>query len=137
MNKKLNTVDSALLLTDDETRTGIISKRFALILEKQIDYSFTDSKDTGKFVKTRFSSKKNYLWDKCKYFKETEDFFYVNVFLKTGKVKVGHQLFIDKTDEEKYENIQVINTQTAFLLADLNDQTQVFELINLIVKFHH
>lgn len=54
---------------------------------------------------------------------ESDDCFYVQAFLDAGKFAVGQQMFIQKMNESKYENVEVINTQTALLLAELNDQT--------------
>ncbi|CAF0958041.1 unnamed protein product [Brachionus calyciflorus] len=124
LDKKGASIESVLLLTDDETRSTNLSSKFASLLEKQIKYDFIENQKENYFVKTKFKSEKNYLWNKCKYFKETEENFYVQIFLDTGRFTVGHQVFIDKTDQEKFANIEVINTQTAYLLADLNDQTQ-------------
>ena len=33
-------------------------------------------------------------------------------------------MFIDRVDERRFSNVTLINTQTAFLLADLNNTTQ-------------
>nr|QNH68109.1 structure-specific endonuclease subunit SLX4 [Brachionus koreanus] len=123
-NEKKGIYESALLLVDDETRTANLSTKFADLLEKQIKYDNEIVEKTTFFVKTKFKADNNYLWNKCKYFKESEDNFYVQAFLQTGRFTVGHQVFIDKTDQEKFSNIEVINTQTAYLLADLNDHTQ-------------
>lgn len=97
-------MESVLLLTDEETRHSIVSKRFASILERQINYSqeFELSSERNTFVKSKFTSEKNYLWNKCKYFQETEESFYVKIFLETGRFKIGHQVFIEKTDQVNY-----------------------------------
>lgn len=85
-------------MTDDETRATNLSAKFAQLLEKQIKYEAQDE-IINYFVKTKFKSDKNYLWNKCKYFKESEENFYVQIFLDTGRFTIGHQVFIDKTDK--------------------------------------
>ena len=83
----------------------------------------TVSSTSTPLVKTKFKSTNNYLWDRCRYLSESDDSFYVKVFLDSGKFTVGHQVFIQKMDESRYESVEVVNTQTALLLAELNDQS--------------
>lgn len=53
--------------------------------------------EKSSLIKTKFKKlNETTLWDKCKYFGETEDSFYVKLFLDIGKVQVGHQLFVEK-----------------------------------------
>lgn len=86
-------------MVDDETRKTNLSNRFASLLEKKIKYESEIDENKIVFVKTKFKADKNYLWNKCKYFKESEENFYVQAFLQTGRFAVGHQVFIDKTDQ--------------------------------------
>ncbi len=137
--------------TDEETRLVILTTRLTSILENKINYKSDSALEIkskkAPFVKTKFVSSRNYLWERCSYFEETEEVFYVKLFLDSGKFLIGHQLFIDKTNEvcifisfkffvilqtiyvsllkEKFASVELLNTQTAFLLADLNNQTQV------------
>ena len=116
--------ESALKLKSDEERQQIISARLStLIGTNKITYATTNTQFS--FIKTKFKSENKYLWDLCRYFDQSEEHFYVRVFLDSGKFLVGHQLFIDKPNQDNFENVQVINTQTAFLLAELSEQTQV------------
>jgi hypothetical protein len=93
-----------LAKTNPETRLENLTTRFSFILQNQINYNVDtkeaeNSRATKSLVKTKFSSDNGYLWNKCKYFLEAEENFYVKLFLDSGKFLVGHQLFIDKTDE--------------------------------------
>lgn len=65
------------------------------------------------------------MWNKCKYFEESQEAFYVRVFLDSGKFLVGNQVFVENLTQGRFSNVELLNTQTAFLLADLNEQTHV------------
>lgn len=43
--------------------------------------------------------------------------------METGQFLVTSRVFIDSIDERRFSNVHVLNTQTAFLLADLNETT--------------
>lgn len=45
-------------------------------------------------------------------------------FVESGQLFVNSRVFIDRVDERRFSNVTLINTQTAFLLADLNNTTQ-------------
>ncbi len=98
--KKMFINDSALKMRTNEEKAQIATVRFSLIVSKNlINY---DKQNLGKhqpLVATRFSSEGNYLWDRCKYFTESNDSFYVRVFLECGKFCVGKQVFAQKLDE--------------------------------------
>ena len=75
----------------------MISKRFKSILANKIDYTqATDANTYSELIRTKFPVNESTLWDKCKYFKESEESFYVKFFLESGKFLVGHQVFVDK-----------------------------------------
>lgn len=120
---------SKLLEIDEKTKSEILSKRFKAIITQKIIYpsSPSSSTTTSTLTITKFPSTDNYLWDKCKYFGETKEHFYVRSFVDSGQFYVTNRVFIDKPndeDEHRLANVHVINTQTAFLLAALNDTTQ-------------
>ncbi|RNA04069.1 Structure-specific endonuclease subunit SLX4, partial [Brachionus plicatilis] len=98
-NEKKGYSESVLLLVDDETRTNNLSNKFASLLEKQIKYENQPDVTQAYFVTTKFNAEKNYLWNMCSYFEESEKKFYVQAFLQTGRFIVGHQVFIEKTDQ--------------------------------------
>ena len=64
-----------------------------------IDYEVESSVEIEPFVQTKFKSDDNYLWDRCKYFSESKELFYVPVFLESGKFIVGNQVFAQKFNE--------------------------------------
>jgi len=92
-----------LTTTDEETRLVLLTTRLTSILDNKINYKLEKALETknrkAPFVKTKFDSSRNYLWNRCSYFEEGEEAFYVKIFLESGKFLVGHQLFIDKTNE--------------------------------------
>lgn len=120
--RNANKPETVLQTTTDEQREKKLTKRFNAILSNQIKYEKAAG-DLTNLISTRFKATNNSLWNKCKYFEESEESFYVKVFLESGKFLVGHQIFADKPS--RYSNVELLNTQTAFLLADLNEQTQV------------
>jgi hypothetical protein len=102
--QNINKLESALVLTDDETRVCIISKRFSNILSNTIDYAFESNdleriSSKKRFVKTKFNTDSNYLWNKCRYFLESDECFYVRLFLEKANFQVGGQVFVEKPDE--------------------------------------
>lgn len=114
---------------DENAKLDQLKARFELILRQKIVYKKKpddeeESRHKSSLVRTRFSNKNNYLWDKCKYFLESKENFYVEQFVNSGQFYVTSRVFIDRVDERRFTDVQVINTQTAFLLADLNDTTQ-------------
>lgn len=111
---------------DENAKSERLKARFELILRQKIVYKKKPDEESHKssLVRTRFSNKNNYLWDKCKYFLESKENFYVEQFVNSGQFYVTNRVFIDRVDERRFIDVQVINTQTAFLLADLNDTTQ-------------
>ena len=100
--------ESLLTTTNPDTRLENLTTRFSGILQNQINYNVDleeverNDKVKNSLVKTKFNSDNNYLWNKCKYFLESEENFYVKLFLDSGKFLVGHQVFIDKTDEVNF-----------------------------------
>ena len=100
---KKRPIDTPLTTTDEETRLVILTTRLTSILENKINYKSDSALEIkskkAPFVKTKFVSSRNYLWERCSYFEETEEVFYVKLFLDSGKFLIGHQLFIDKTNE--------------------------------------
>lgn len=117
--------ESKLILNSNFDRKEILATRFSEILCKNtIKYGQRKPSDiVTPLVKTKFKPTDNYLWNRCKYFIESEECFYVKVFLDSGKFLIGHQIFVEKQNKEKYDNVEIVNTQTAFLLAELNDQS--------------
>ncbi len=102
---------TALKLKSDDERQTIQNTRLANLLEnnkkryieaKQIYNSQESKSNCNCFVKTRFSSSKNYLWERCNYFSQSEEYFYVKIFLDTGKFLVGHQVFVEKLNQVYY-----------------------------------
>jgi hypothetical protein len=91
------------LITDDETRTAKLTKRFGLILENQINYQAIDSniiQSESNLIKTKFNSEKNYLWGRCSYFEENCDKFYISqIFAIDNIISKPNQLFIEKTNK--------------------------------------
>ena len=105
-NKNINKLESVLVLTDDETRLCIISKRFSNILCNTIEYAcepneLDNNSSKKRFVKTKFNTDSNYLWNKCRYFLESDECFYVKLFLEKANFQVGGQVFVEKPDEVK------------------------------------
>jgi len=100
--KKQAIKESSLHTQTSEEKAHIVSVRFAQILAKnKISYD-NDRTTTGRqqpLVPTRFKSEGNYLWDRCKYYAESSECFYVRVFLECGKLSVGQQVFAQKLDE--------------------------------------
>ena len=115
-------------ITDEETRLAIRTEKLSAILSNQVDYTVTSKlvarSASFKPVATRFSSANNYLWAKCHFFAEIDESFYARFFVG-GKFVLGKQAFIEKANQTILDSVEVINTQAAFLLADLNDLTQV------------
>ena len=105
--KDLNTnkaiLDSKFLLTDDEDRRKYVDAKLIEILSDQIDLSVEkiDYKESS-LVKSKFSNETNYLWDKCKYFSQPNESFYVNMFIKNANFNVGGLLFLNKTKNEVF-----------------------------------
>ncbi len=115
-----------LKLKSDKDRELIIQNRLDILLENnRIKYNEKKIDLRPCLVKSKFTTQNNYLWDRCKYFSESEDFFYVKVFLDSGKFLIGHQFSVQKNNQANFENVEVVNTQTAFLLAELSEQTHV------------
>ena len=79
---------------DDERRKKVVSTRLAEILDCQIKYDCRP--DEYRLINSRFDSSGNYLWDKCRYFQDSDEAFYVQLFVDSGKFKVGNQVFIEK-----------------------------------------
>lgn len=90
-------VEPVLLMTDDEDRRRLISQRLSSIMLNQLD--LTVIKHTNCLKKSKFNTQTNYLWDKCKYFTENSNLFYVNIFLQNANFHVGGQLFVQKENE--------------------------------------
>jgi hypothetical protein len=90
-----------LLLYDKQDRERILADRLSAILENQINFneSSVASVTSTFLVKTKFSSLNNYLWNKCKYFNQANESFYVEIFVTKSNVKVGGQLFATKEDQ--------------------------------------
>ncbi len=87
--------ETILQKTSDKEREIMVSKRFQSILANKIDYNQVAAVDSD-LIQTKFSMNESTLWNKCKYFEESEESFYVKFFLESGKFLVGHQVFIDK-----------------------------------------
>ena len=97
------------MLSNHEERALIASQRFSLILlnqikyDGQIDLAPNDSRyRVFRLAKTKYSTESNYLWNKCKYFDEDVQAFYIDL-LKSGKYIVGNRVFIDPPPEVKNE----------------------------------
>jgi hypothetical protein len=91
-----------LLKVDENTKKENLLKRFNAIVEKRVVHHDQQAQTAaGTLVKTKFSSEKNYLWNKCRYSEETKECFYVQSFLDSGKVSVGERVFIEKIDQVK------------------------------------
>lgn len=89
-----------MLLVNEATRIDNLSNKFSKLLETQIKYeNLSNIASKTIFVKTKFVADKNYLWNKCRYFKDDEESFYVGAFLKNGRFAIGQQIFIDKIDQ--------------------------------------
>ena len=94
--KDLNSYrESKFLLTDDEDRRKYIDAKLLEILGDQVDLSVKFKPSS--LVQSKFSDEFNYLWEKCKYFSQPNESFYVNMFIKNANFNVGGRLFLNKT----------------------------------------
>ena len=99
--------DTVLMLTCDETRHLNIERRFLITLDNKINYDNqevdNDEDDNKKsLVCTKFSSASNYLWNRCRYFEEKCELFYIREILDKDKILTNNkpnQLFIEKTNK--------------------------------------
>ena len=121
LNSNKGTVsDSKFLLTDDEDRRKYIDLTVTEILSDQID--LTKKKLENTLLKSKFSSENNYLWDKCKYFSQPNESFYVKMFLKSANFNVGGLLFINRTQTEVYNLFFYFKFKSTFKTVEiLND----------------
>jgi len=112
--KELNSnLESKFLLTDDEDRRKHIDAKLNEILADQVDLSVKFKQSS--LIKSKFSNEYNYLWDKCKYFSQPNESFYVNMFIKNANFNVGGRLFLNKTQSsevilffKQYYNLHLI-----------------------------
>jgi hypothetical protein len=112
--KELNSnLESKFLLTDDEDRRKHIDAKLNEILADQVDLSVKFKQSS--LIKSKFSDEYNYLWDKCKYFSQPNESFYVNMFIKNANFNVGGRLFLNKTQSsevilffKQYYNLHLI-----------------------------
>ena len=75
-------------------------------MAKQIDWSKASTSSTNnKLAKTKFSvnEAENSCWNRCKYFLETEDSFYVQLFLDNFKAG-SSRLFLDKSHNVSFND---------------------------------
>jgi hypothetical protein len=105
---------SILQLYDQHDRERVLSERLAAILDRQIKFE-TNKLQTSYLIKTKFESKTNYLWDKCRYFAQTSDSFYVKAFVSHGSFRIGGQLFATKEDQ-----VRLLCFYTLFYFVDFN-----------------
>jgi hypothetical protein len=122
---RISKFETPLVTTSHEQKETILKKRFEKILAQKIDYTNIETNELSQLIETKFDMSGNYLWNKCRYFEESEEAFYVKLFLDSGKFLVGNQVFAENLTQGRFSNVELLNTQTAFLLADLNEQTHV------------
>jgi hypothetical protein len=99
--------ESLVKLTSDEDRLIDTIKRFTLIVKNTVKYDEDasaaldeDEKRERRLVRTRFTTENNYLWDRCRYFNESCELFYIRQILDIDNILTKpNQLFIEKNNK--------------------------------------
>lgn len=90
------------MLSNDETRLAQSTTRFSQILSNQISYDVEMSElavRPADLVKSKFDVSKNYLWNRCGYFQESNEQFYISQFIEFDKLLTSNkpnQVFVEK-----------------------------------------
>jgi hypothetical protein len=97
--------ESLVKLTSDEERLIISAQRLSLILANKVDYTQLETLDENidkemQLVRSKLKHENNYLWDRCHYFEESCELFYIRQILDIDKILTKpNQLFIEKTNK--------------------------------------
>jgi hypothetical protein len=98
--KKSNKNQAFLQIYDKQDRERVLGERLSAILDRQIKFDLVNSDSSSNFlVKTKYDNRANYLWNKCRYFAQQSESFYVDIFVNNSSFRVGGQLFAVKEDQ--------------------------------------
>ncbi len=97
--------ESLVKLTSDEERLVNSTLRLSLILANQVnicdDIVLEEAAQREmQLVPTKLKTESSYLWDRCSYFEESCELFYIRQILDIDKILTKpNQLFIQKTNK--------------------------------------